>query len=121
MLKFNKISTYKKFAKRIIKSKKKLISILKNLKKNKKNIISYGATYKSTTVFNYCKINRNYLDCIIDTTINKQNKFSPGMHIPIVSPQKGMTNIVDYAFVGAWNFNKEIFHKENLFFEAFYQ
>lgn len=117
LLKFNKISTYKKFAMRVIKSKKKLINILKNLKKKNKSIISYGATYKSTTVFNYCKINRNYLDCIIDTTINKQNKYSPGMHIPIISPKEGMTNMVNYAFLGAWNFNKEIFQKEKLFFE----
>ena len=116
-LKFNKISTYKKFSKRIIKSKKKLINILKNLKNKNENIISYGATYKSTTVFNYCKINKNYLDCIIDTTINKQNKYSPGMHIPIISPEEGMTNKVNYAFLGAWNFNKEIFQKEKLFFE----
>ena len=117
LLKFNKISTYKKFSMRIIKSKKKLINILKSLKKKKKSIISYGATYKSTTIFNYCKINRNYLDCIIDTTINKQNKYSPGMHIPIISPEEGMTNKVNYAFLGAWNFNKEIFQKEKLFFE----
>jgi methylation protein EvaC len=116
-LKFNKISTYKKFSKRIIKSKKKLINILKNLKNKNKNIISYGATYKSTTVFNYCKINKNYLDCIIDTTTNKQNKYSPGMHIPIISPEDGMTNKVNYAFLGAWNFYKEIFQKEKLFFQ----
>jgi hypothetical protein len=58
-LKFNKISTYKKFSKRIIKSKKKLISILKNLKNKNENIISYGATYKSTTIFNYCKKSKN--------------------------------------------------------------
>ena len=115
LLKFNKISTYKKFAKRIFKSKKKLINILKNLKRKNKNIISYGATYKSTTIFNYCKINRNYLDFIIDTTINKQKKYSPGMHIPIISPEKGMTDRVNYAFLGAWNFNKEIFQKEKLF------
>ena len=114
---FNKISTYKNFAKRVIKSKKKLINILKDLKKKNKNIISYGATYKSTTIFNYCKISRNYLDCIIDTTINKQNKYSPGMHIPIISPEEGMTNKVNYAFLGAWNFNKEIFQKEKLFFK----
>jgi len=36
LLKFNKISTYKKFSMRIIKSKKKLINILKSLKKKKK-------------------------------------------------------------------------------------
>ena len=39
------------------------------------------------------------------------------MHIPIISPEEGMTNKVNYAFLGAWNFNKEIFQKEKLFFK----
>ena len=34
------------------------------------------------------------------------------MHIPIISPNKGMNESVDYAFLGAWNFKKEIFNKE---------
>ena len=37
------------------------------------------------------------------------------MHIPIISTESGMTNKVDYAFLGAWNFNKEIFNKEKSF------
>lgn len=115
LLKLNKISTYKKFSERVLKSKKKLVKILKNLKKENKNIISYGATYKSTTIFNYCKIDQKYLDYIVDTTINKQKKYSPGMHLPIKSTETGMTSKVDYAFLGAWNFNKEIFNKEKSF------
>ena len=46
----NKFNTYKKFAQRVQKSKKDLLNLLKNLKKKNKKIISYGATYKSTTV-----------------------------------------------------------------------
>ena len=60
-LKLNKISTYKKFSKRVLESKKKLINILKNLKNTNKTIISYGATYKSTTILKYCKIDKKYL------------------------------------------------------------
>ena len=29
-------------------------------------------TYKSTTVFNYCKINSKIIDYVTDTTLNKQ-------------------------------------------------
>ncbi len=111
----NKLATFKKFAKRVIKSKKKLIALLKDLKKKNKKIISYGATYKSTTVFNYCKIGTRYLNYIIDTTKNKQGKFTPGMHIPILPPEKGFNESVDYAYLGAWNFTKEIMKKEKNF------
>ena len=50
-----------------------------------------------------------------DTTLNKQGKFTPGQHIPIFPPEKGMNSSVDYAFLGAWNFKKEIMSKEKLF------
>ena len=91
------------------------IVVEKNLKSKNKKIISYGATYKSTTVFNYCKIDTNYFHYVTDTTNNKQGKFTPGTHIPIVSPDIGFNDSVDYAFLGAWNFKKEILNKEKKF------
>ena len=105
-------NTFKKFAKRVKNSKKKLVSLLKKIKKNNNKIISYGATYKSTTVFNYCKIDTRYLHYVTDTTFNKQGKFTPGTHIPIISPEIGFNESVDYAFLGAWNFKREILNKE---------
>ena len=69
----NKFSTYSKFASRVKRSKKDLVHLLKKLKKRGKKIISYGATYKSTTILNYCNLGR-YIDYVIDTTkINKVN------------------------------------------------
>ena len=94
---------------------KKLSHIMKRLKKTNKKIISHGATYKSTTVFNYCNLNSKLIDYVTDTTLNKQGKYTPGTHIKIISPELGMNNTVDYAFLGAWNFKKEIFKKEKNF------
>jgi SAM-dependent methyltransferase len=111
----NKLSTFKKFSKRVEKSKKDLIKLLSKLKKQNKKIISYGATYKSTTLFNYCNVDKRHIDYVTDTTINKQGKFTPGKHIPIISPKKGFNESVDYAFLGAWNFKKEILKKEKKF------
>ena len=108
----NNFATFKKFAKKVEKSKQKLIALLNKLKKKNKKIISYGATYKSTTVFNYCKIDNKFFHYVTDTTKNKQGKFTPGMHIPILSPEKGFNESVDYAYLGAWNFKKEIMNKE---------
>ena len=115
--KLHKIQTYNKFSKRVNLSKKKLFNLMKRLKKNNKKIISYGATYKSTTVFNYCNLNSKIIDYVTDTTLNKQGKYTPGTHIKIISPEHGINNTVDYAFLGAWNFKKEIFKKEKNFFK----
>ncbi len=114
-LKLNTIESYKKFAKRVLSSKLRLVKLLRKLKKNNKKIISYGATYKSTTVFNFCKIDTRLIDYVTDTTVNKQGKYTPGMHIKIIAPNEGINNHVDYAFLGAWNFKKEIFQKEKMF------
>ena len=113
--KLHKIDTYRKFSSRVKKSKKDLRSLLSKLKARNKKIISYGATYKSTTVFNYCDIGKKFIDYVIDTTPNKQGKFTPGKHLPIISPEKGFDKKVDYAFLGAWNFEKEIKQKEKSF------
>ncbi len=113
--KLHKIESYLKFSKRINLSRKNLFNLMKRLKKKNKKIISYGATYKSTTVFNYCNINSKIIDYVTDTTSNKQGKYTPGTHIKIISPEHGMNNTVDYAFLGAWNFKKEIFKKEKKF------
>ncbi|MDC3151704.1 class I SAM-dependent methyltransferase [Candidatus Pelagibacter sp.] len=113
--KLNKLGSYLKFSKRVNLSRKNLFNLIKNLRKKRKKIISYGATYKSTTVFNYCNISSKMVDYVTDTTLNKQGKYTPGTHIKIISPENGMNNTVDYAFLGAWNFKKEIFKKEKKF------
>jgi len=109
------ISTYIKFAKRVKKSKKQLRYIFKKCKQNNKKIIGYGATAKSTTILNYCKIDNKTIDYFVDTTEAKQNKYTPGTKI-LVKKYKGyIDNDVNYVFLGAWNFQKEIFAKERKF------
>ena len=110
--KLDKLITYKKFATRVKKSKHDLLSLLKKIKKNGKRTISYGATYKSATIFNYCNIGTNLIEYVIDSTKNKQGKLTPGKHIPIKASRNGIDRDVDYAFLGAWNFGKEIKKKE---------
>jgi len=108
----NNLKTYFNFAKRVKKSKNKLLSIFKNCKKNNKKVIGYGATAKSVTILNYCHIDNSMIDYFIDTTFDKQNKYTPGTKIPIKKYSDLINDKVDYVFLGAWNFKKEIFNKE---------
>ena len=107
--------TYEIFAKRVHDSKEQLMRCLTNLKHNGKKIISIGATSKSTTVFNYCGIDSSLIDCITDTTPDKQNLLAPGSHIPVVDRESVNLNDYDYAFLGAWNFKDVIANKESEF------
>ena len=111
----DKLKTYFSFRKRVEKSKKNLLSLFNKIKKQKKRIIGYGATAKSTTILNYCNINKNHIDYFLDTTPDKQNKYTPGSKIIIKKYKKKIDNNIDYAFLGAWNFKNEIFKKEKNF------
>jgi len=108
----NNLKTYFNFAKRVKNSKNKLLSIFKNCKKNNKKVIGYGATAKSVTILNYCNINNSMIDYFVDTTFDKQDKYTPGTKILIKKYSDLINDKVDYVFLGAWNFKKEIFKKE---------
>jgi SAM-dependent methyltransferase len=106
------LEAFENFRSRVEKSKSDLVLLLKNLKAQGKRVAGYAATSKSTTILNYCKIGPDLIEYICDTTPIKQNKFSPGMHIPIVSHDFFKHNPPDYAILFAWNHSKEILQKE---------
>ena len=103
------------FKKNCEKSKIKLKKTLSEYKKEGKKIAGYAATSKSTTILNYCEIGTETIDYICDTTDEKINKYSPGMHIPIVPVDYFRNNMPDIAYLFAWNHKKEIFDKEKEF------
>ena len=100
------------FKKNVENSRKKLINKINKILEKKQKICGYGATSKSTTILNYCKLNSKHIDCIFDTTPDKMNKFSPGMHIPIKSYKFFKKSKYKNVFLFAWNHKKEIMNKE---------
>ena len=96
-------------------SKLKLNNTLKNFISDGKKIVGYAATSKSTTILNYCGIDSNIIEYICDTTKEKIGKYSPGMHIPIVSIDHFRNDNPDIAYLFAWNHKEEILKKEKNF------
>ena len=92
-----------------------MLNIFQKLKKKKLKIIGYGATAKSCTVLNYCKIDDQFIDYFYDTTSYKIDSYLPGSKILVKKYKKLNKKNVDVAFLGAWNFKEEIFKKENNF------
>ena len=111
----DQFATYQKFSRNVMLSKKKLVKIISNLKKDEKTLIGYGATAKASTVLNFCNIDNKMIDFFIDITPEKINKFMPGKKIMIHKYHKKKLEKADYVFLGAWNFKKEIFNKEKKF------
>ena len=76
-----------------------------------KRVVGYGATSKSTTILNYSDVGSDLIDFIVDTTPTKQNKFTPGKHIPVLPYERFLPH-PDVAVLFAWNHKKEIMAKE---------
>lgn len=107
--------TYDQFRRNCEASKERLVRLLKEEKAAGRRVVGYGATSKSTTILNYCGIGPDLIEFISDTTPIKQNKFSPGMHIPVKAYEKFQENYPDTALLLAWNHMKEIMAKEEGF------
>ena len=108
----DKEQSYLGFTDSVNKIKNDLIDLLIKLKNDGKKVVAYGATSKSTTVTNYFGINPELIHCIYDNTPIKQNKFSPGVHIPVLPYDQFRDSNPDYVLLFAWNHSAEIMAKE---------
>ena len=79
-----KFETYKKFGEKVYKIRENVLANIKELKKNNKTIIGYGAPAKATTALNFFGISEE-IDFIVEDNKLKHNKFIPGVKIPIKS------------------------------------
>ena len=105
-------TAYYAFAGKVRANKDTVCTLLKELKTQGKKITGYGASAKGNTLLNYYGIGTETLDYITDTTLPKQGLYSPGMHIPIVHPERLLEDTPDYILLLAWNFKDSILAKE---------
>ncbi|WP_329125392.1 class I SAM-dependent methyltransferase [Streptomyces sp. NBC_01353] len=110
--------TYKQFSAGVLKSCKELTDLLKDLHAQGRTVVGYGATAKSATVINYCGIGPELLPYICDSTLAKQGRLTPGMHIPVRPSEAFSEPYPEYALLFAWNHAEEIMAKEQGFRDA---
>lgn len=71
-------------------------------------IIGYGASARSSTLLNFCKIDHHHLIYIADKNPIKHNKYTPGTDILIVSPEVAFSKSPKAILLLAWNFKDEV-------------
>jgi SAM-dependent methyltransferase len=91
--------------------KEMIITQLKDIKKDGKNIVGFAASAKGNTLMNYCGIDHNLIDFICDETPEKIGKYSPGTGIPIYDLATIEFAEPDYILILSWNFQDEIIAK----------
>ncbi len=105
-------NTYEKLNEEIINKKDKIIKIIKKYKKNKFEILSYGASATSTVINILFSLNK-FFKYIIDDNKKRQNRYSPYFRKKVVSKKIFMDNKKYLVLVSAWRFFDEIV-KNNL-------
>ncbi len=112
---YTDLTTYTRYAQKPPAVKKKLLALLTSLKQKNKRIAAYGASAKGSTLLQYCGIDTNFIDFVVDTTPYKIGKYMPGTHIPIVDARQWKKHPPDYILLLAWNFSDSIIKREAWF------
>jgi len=105
---YNK-KTYDNYTLKCIQYKNNFLNKIINYKLNNFQIIAFGSTAKSMTIFNYCNITNKHIDFIIDENELKQGLYTPGSNIIICSINElKRINQKCIILITAWNFYEEI-------------
>jgi SAM-dependent methyltransferase len=96
------------FAARVEELKTRLLALLADLKRSGKTLAAYGAAAKGSTLLNYAGIGCETLDFVADRSPHKQGRYMPGVHVPIVAPERLVEARPDYCLLLTWNFAEEI-------------
>jgi hypothetical protein len=104
----DKIDYYKGFTDKVEQIKFDLLAFLVTQKKKGKKVVGYGAAAKGNTLLNYCGIKKDLIHFVVDANPNKQDKFLPGSHIPVVNEEILKLERPDFVIIFPWNLSAEI-------------
>jgi hypothetical protein len=99
---------YAQFAADVEESKRALLEVLIELRRDGKHVVGYGAPGKGNTLLNYCGIRTDFLDYTVDRNPYKHGRFTPGTHVPIEAPEKIAATRPDAIVILPWNLAREI-------------
>jgi SAM-dependent methyltransferase len=109
---------YEEFAQRVRKLRETLRELVSKLKAEGKSIAAYGASAKGSTLLNYFDIGSETLDFVVDRSTYKQNRLTPGSHLPILPPEELLARAPDYTLLLTWNFADEILSQQQAYRDA---
>lgn len=81
------------------------------IKNKDKKIIGYGAPTKAVLLNKIISVNNDYIDFTLEDNLLKSDKYLPTSGVKIVKFDYNLLKDVDYMFIYAWNFSKDIIQK----------
>jgi SAM-dependent methyltransferase len=105
---FEDIDSYTRFAEKVHRTKRQLLSFLIECKEKGAKICGYGAPGKGNTLLNYCGVGTDFLEFTVDRNPYKHGRYTPGMHVPIYPVSAIDEFQPDFLLILPWNLKSEI-------------
>ena len=104
--------TFLKFFNHINKMKFNTMRYINKIVSEKKTIHGYGASTKGNVLLQYFGITKRHIKYIADRNPKKNNHFTPGTKIRIITESKSRKILPNFYLVLPWHFKKEILIRE---------
>jgi 2-polyprenyl-3-methyl-5-hydroxy-6-metoxy-1,4-benzoquinol methylase len=102
------LAIYKTYQAKAEKVKNDFTQFLIQAKNEGKKVVGYGAAAKGNTLLNFAGTKKDLLQFVVDASPHKQNKFLPGVHIPVIAEENIKKLQPDYVVILPWNLREEI-------------
>ena len=112
----DRIETYRAYTRQLEGLKAELLEKLRAYKAQGKTIAAYGAAVGLTTMVYYFDLG-DLLDFMVDDDPNKQNTFSPGLHIPTLPSDVIYERKPDVIVALAWRYIDPILKKHKTYLD----
>jgi 2-polyprenyl-3-methyl-5-hydroxy-6-metoxy-1,4-benzoquinol methylase len=104
----NDLVVYQNYQGKAEKVKNDFIKFLIEAKNKGKSVAAYGAAAKGNTLLNFAGIKKDLIQFVSDASPHKQNKYLPGVHIPVFDEQRIKETKPNYIVILPWNLKDEI-------------
>jgi SAM-dependent methyltransferase len=106
--KLRTVDIFREFQSAAEQIKDDLLLFLIEQKRAGKKVVAYGAAAKGNTLLNFAGVNADLLPVVFDAAKSKQDRFLPGSHIPIRSPEAMIAEKADFILILPWNIAAEV-------------
>ncbi len=115
---FDRAETFERFAADVAGRKSELMELLNGLRQNGERVAGYGASGRANTMIQYCGIDHNHMEYMIDDAPAKAGFYTPGSHF-LVHPSSVLREASPprYLLVFAWSFLDEIVKKNQAYID----
>lgn len=99
---------YRSFGDRVRRFRTQALERIASLKADGRRLAAYGAAAKGTIMLNFLGLSGDTVEYAVDRNTYKQDKYIPGVRIPIRSPEVLCQDRPDYVLLLPWNIREEI-------------